>query len=267
MALNIRITKLDSLQWKTYFAHSNNYVNHNRRDPTMKAKTVLFLLFLPSLLFAIDFSDNFDSYSPGDNLDSSPYWLHPGVGANLLIADEGGNNVVETSWGSDIFASYVCLGSAVWLEGSVSTDVKFTGTEAVFGVVTRLSGSSSECYMAGIYPADLPPLGATVIAYVNASGEYTSLSTDYYFPMSADTWYNLTFEVTGANPVELKLSVNGVVNSTAQDNTHNLGMGMAGVFCGYDSAQPMFYMDNFEVDDYDTALTRVTFGGIKTLFR
>lgn len=232
----------------------------------MKTKTVLFIFFLPSLLFAIDFSDNFESYSPGDNLDSSPYWLRPGVGANLLVVDEGGNNVVETSWGHDNFATYICLGSAVWLEGSVSTDVKFTGSEAVFGVLTRLTGSSSECYMAGIYPA-IPPLGATVIAYVDASGVYTILAQDYYYPMSADTWYNLTFEITGSRPVELKLSVNGTVNSTAQDNTHNLGMGMTGVVCGYDSAQPMFYMNNFEIDDYDTALTRITFGGIKTLFR
>ncbi len=232
----------------------------------MKTKTVLFMFFLPSLLFAIDFSDNFESYSPGDNLDSSPYWLRPGVGANLLVADDGGNNVVETSWGSDSFATYVCLGSAVWFEGSISTDVKFTGSEAVFGMLTRLTGSNTECYMAGIFPA-IPPLGATVIAYVDATGEYTILAQDYYLPMSANTWYNLSFEVTGTNPVELKLSVNGSVNSTAQDNTHNLDMGMSGVVCGYDSAQPMFYMDNFEVDDYDTALARVTFGGIKRLFQ
>ena len=232
----------------------------------MKMKTILFLCFLPSILLALDFSDDFESFPPGENLDTSPYWLRPGVGANLLVQDDGGNNIVETSWGSDSFATYLCLGSAVWLEGSVSTEVKFTGSEAVFGLVTRLTGSSSECYMAGIFPA-VPPIGATVIAYVDASGDYTILSQDFFYPMNADTWYNLSFEVTGTNPVELALSVNGTLNSSAQDNTHILGMGMAGVVCGYTNAEPMFYMDNFEVDDTGTALTRVTFGGIKTLFR
>lgn len=119
--------------------------------------------------------------------------------------------------------------------------------------------------MAGIYPA-IPPLGATVIAYVDASGEYTILSQDYYYPMNANTWYDISFEVTGTGPVELKLSVNGMVNSSAQDNTHNLGMGMTGVVCGYDSGEPMFYMDNFVVDDYSYALEQVTFGGIKSIF-
>ncbi len=228
-------------------------------------KSILILGLLPAILMAADFSDDFESFSPGADLDSSPYWLRPGIGANLLIAEEGGNTIVETSWGSDSFATYVCVGSAIWLEGSVSTEVKFTGSEAVFGLLTRLNGSTSECYMAGIYPAS-PPLGATVIAYVNASGEYTILSQDYYYPMNANTWYDISFEVTGSAPVELSLSVNGTVNSTAQDNTHNLGMGMAGVVCGYDSETPMFYMDNFVVDDYNSALERVTFGGIKSLF-
>ena len=232
----------------------------------MKTNIILFLFFLTSTLYAIDFSDDFESFSPGENLDTSPYWLRPGVGANLLVQDEGGNNIVETSWGSDSFATYICLGSAVWLEGSVNTEVKFTGSESIFGLLTRLTGSNAECYMAGIVPA-IPPLGATVIAYVDPSGEYTILAQDYFYPMSANTWYNLSFEVTGTNPVELKLSVNGTVNSSTQDNTHILGMGMTGVVCGYENVEPMFYLDDFEVDDYNTALTRITFGGIKALFQ
>ncbi len=231
----------------------------------MKTSIILFLCFLPATLLAINFSDNFESFSPGENLDTSPYWLRPGIGANLLIQDDGGNNIVETSWGSDSFATYLCLGSAIWFEGSVSTDVKFTGAEAVFGLLTRLTGSNSECYMAGIFPA-IPPLGATVIAYVNPSGEYTILSQDFFYPMSENTWYNLSFEVSGSNPVQLTLSVDGTVNSSTQDNTHMLGIGMAGVVCGYDSEEPVFSMDNFVVDDTATALTRVTFGRIKTLF-
>ena len=231
----------------------------------MKLSIFLSLCFLTTALLAIDFADNFESFSPGEDLNTSPYWLRPGVGGNLLIQEDGGGNIVETSWGSDSFATYLCLGSAVWFEGSVSTDVRFTGSEAVFGLLTRLAGTSSECYMAGIFPA-VPPLGVTVIAYVNPAGEYTMLSQDYFYPMSEDTWYNLSFEVSGTNPVQLTLSVDGTVNSSAQDNTHLLGVGMAGVVCGYDNEEPVFSMDNFEVDDTATALSRVTFGRIKTLF-
>lgn len=42
---------------------------------------------------------------------------------------------------------------------------------------------------------------------------------------------------------------------------------MSGVVCGYNNAEPMFYIGNFVVDDYNTALTRVTFGGIMALFQ
>ena len=232
----------------------------------MKMNFVLALCFIPATLLAINFFDDFESFSPGEDIDSSPYWLRPGFGANLFVQDEGGNNIVETSWGADSFATYICLGSAVWRDGSVSSDVKFNGSEAVFGLLTRLTGSNSECYMAGIAPA-IPPLGATVIAYVDPTGQYTILSQDFFYPMSEDTWYDLSFEVTGINPVELSLSIDGTVNSTVTDDIFNLDMGMAGVVCGFDGTEPMFYMDNFEVIDNNMSLTSTTFAGIKAFFQ
>lgn len=229
-------------------------------------KTIMFLCVLPSILIAVDFSDNFESYSPGDDLNSSAYWLRPVPGGNLVVADDGGNNIVETEWNSDSSAVYICLGSAIWSDGAVSTDIKFTGSEAVAGLLGRVNSSTGECYMAGIFPA-YPPIGATVIAYVDENGDYTILANDYFYPLNENTWYTVSFEVTGTNPVELKLSVNGSVNSNATDNIFNLDTGLAGVVCGFESAEPMFYLNNFSVDDYNTALTRVTFGGIKALFQ
>ncbi|MCK5130808.1 MAG: hypothetical protein KAR40_01485 [Candidatus Sabulitectum sp.] len=229
-------------------------------------KTVIFLCILPTILIALNFSDNFESYSPGDDLNSSAYWLRPFPAGNLIVADDGGNNIVETEWNSDSSAVYICMGSAIWSDGAVSADIKFTGSEAVAGLLSRVNSSTGECYMAGIF-STYPPAGATVIAHVDENGKYDILANDFFYPLNENTWYTVSFEVTGTNPVELKLSVNGSVSSNVMDSIFNLDTGLAGVVCGYDDAEPMFYIDNFSVDDYNTALTRVTFGGIKALFQ
>ncbi len=230
-------------------------------------KLTILLFTVPAVLFAASFTDNFESYTPGDDLDSSAYWFTADSSGSFIIADEGGNNIAETVWNGYDFTGYVCMGSAVWSNGTIGCDVKFTGSQAMFALMARINGFSSECYIAGIYPA-VPPLGTTVIAYVDATGEYTILSQDYFYPMNENTWYDLDFEVTGTDTVSLKLFVNGSVNSTYQDTEHSLQTGISGVITGYEgSSEPVFSMDNFEVVDTGQPLTAVTFGGIKALFR
>jgi len=229
-------------------------------------KTILFLFILSSFLIAADFFDDFESYVPGDDLGDALYWLRLDPGGNLVAADDGGNGIVETVWNSYNYMAYVCLGSLIWSDGEISTDIKFTGTQSVFGLLARINVLTGECYTGGIFPV-FPPIGATVIAYVNANGDFTILSNDYFYPLYTDTWYNVSFEVTGNSPVNLKVSIDGTVNSNIQDNTHDLDIGMAGLGGSYESAAPMFHLDNFNVIDYSTALAMTTFGAIKALFR
>jgi hypothetical protein len=81
------------------------------------------------------------------------------------------------------------------------------------------------------------------------------------------SWYDLSFEVTGNNPVSLKVSVNGTVNSEFQDSTYVLGAGMSGIGGTFEDMMPVIYIDNFDVNDYSMAIATTTFGAIKALFR
>jgi hypothetical protein len=233
----------------------------------MKLTVFLFtLLTMPAVVFAASFTDDFDSYTPGSDLNSSPYWFASDSSGSFIIADEGGNNTAGTVWNGSKVAAYACTGSAVWLNGTIGCDVEFTGSQAMFALTARLSGSSYECYVGGIYAA-APPVGATILAYVDATGEYTILAQDY-FSMNENTWYTLDFEVTGSDTVDLSLAVNGSVNSACHYTEHTLSPGISGVVAGYDTgSEPVFSMDNFHVVNTSQPLARVTFGGIKALFR
>jgi len=229
-------------------------------------KAVPILMILPCTLLAADFFDNFESLSQGDNLDSSYYWLQLDPGGSRIPSDEAGDMFTEPVWNGYNYFGYVCLGSAIWSDGAVSADIKFTGSEAPLGFLARADAVTGEAYMGGIYPV-LPPIGATVIAYVDSAGGYEILTNDFLYPLSADTWYNVSFEITGSGPVNLELSVNGTVNSSFQDGTHDLGPGACGIGGVFETTAPMFYIDDFNVDDFNTAMARTTFGAIKALFQ
>lgn len=228
-------------------------------------RCILILCIIPGILIAADFFDDFESYPLGDLADTA-YWLRIDPSGNLVVTEDGGNKVVETVWNGYDHIAYVSLGSAVWTDGKISADIKFSGSELIFGFMARANTSTGECYIGGIYPI-YPPIGVTIIGYIDENGEYTILSSDYINPLNTDTWYNVSFEVTGNNPVSLKLSVNGTVNTECQDDTYDLGAGMSGIGGTYEDMMPVIYIDNFDVNDYSMAIATTTFGAIKALFR
>lgn len=225
-------------------------------------KFVLFMFLVPGFLFAADFSDDFESFNPGDDISSSSSWLNAVNEGNFIIEAEGSNNVAEASWNGYDGILYASTGN--YSDGAISADVKASGSAAVFGLFARadvLNGA----YAAGISPI-APSLGVTFIAYNPLSGDPIILDQDY-ISLVADTWYSVSFETTGLNPVTLSLSVNGTTISEFQDSAYNLDFGFNGVVCGYEAAEPMFAFDNYMVDDYSLSLERVSFGAIKALFR
>lgn len=232
----------------------------------MKTILILGVLILPAALVSANFFDNFDFYSPGDDLDNSPFWIKPDSCGNLIVSDDGGNMIVETVWNNYYSLAYFCSGSGMVSEGVIEAGMKFTGMETSCGLLARINESTGESYFGSIYSAYLV-IGVTVISYIDENGNCTTLVNDYYYPLNENTWYTVSFEVTGNDPVELSLSVNGIENSTCQDTTYNLSAGMAGLGSAYNGIIPVFCIDNFSVADYAADLTTVTFAGIKALFR
>ncbi|MEN8208415.1 MAG: hypothetical protein ABFR50_04100 [Candidatus Fermentibacteria bacterium] len=229
-------------------------------------KMILMLCIVPGILAAASFSDDFESYIPPIDLGNSVSWLHlPGTG-NLLVTEESGNNIVETVWNGYNAFAYLCLGSVTWLDGEISSDVRFNGDSLIIGLASRLDVSTGEGYLGGIYPLFIP-FGATVIAQIDSNGNYTILTSDLFFPMEEDTWYNISFQVTGTDPVNLQLSIDGTVNSSCTDYTYLIGEGLSGLGGSFESSEPVLCYDNFSVVDYASALTSGTFGEIKAIFR
>jgi len=225
-------------------------------------KFILLVFLVPVALFASDFSDDFESFNTGDDISSSANWLNAANEGNFIVEAEGSNKVAESSWNG--FDSILYASTGGYSDGSVSADVKVSGSGAVFGLFARahvLNGG----YAGGIAPI-APSLGITYIAYTPLSGEPVILQQNY-ISLVANTWYSVSFEVTGLSPVSLSVSIDRSITSEFQDNVYNLDAGFNGVVCGYESTESMFTFDNYVVDDFSTSLERVSFGSIKALFR
>jgi len=230
-------------------------------------KSFIVILVISTVLLAANFTDDFDSYTPGSNLSSSPYWFSSDSSGSLIIAEDGSNRIAQTVWNGNKFVGYVCMGAGVWADGTIGCDVKFTGSQAAFALMSRINGFSSESYIAGMF-AMIPPVGSTFIAYVDSTGGYNILAQDYFYPLNEDTWYSLNLEISGSDSVDISLSVNNSVNSHFVFTEYVLPAGLSGVAAGFDSTHvPLFSIDNFEVTDNIQSFTTTTFGGIKAIFR
>jgi len=229
-------------------------------------KTLVSLFVIPAIVFAVSFTDNFESYTPGDDLSNSGHWIRSDSSDCLVVVNDGGNNVVETVWTDKSSISYICLGSGIWSEGTAGVDFEYTGSKAILGLIARGNRTTSECYMAGVYT--LPSKAAySMILYVNSLGEHTVLKMGYISTLSENTWYSLSFEISGTDPVSLTLNLDGTPYSTCKDSTYLLVPGWSGVGVGKENAPPTLRLDNFCVDDGTTALRACTFAGIKALFQ
>ena len=226
-------------------------------------RIVFLSLFIPAILLGVDFSDDFESFSEGDNISSSGDWFWAPGGGDLLVAVEGGDKIAETEWNGNNSILYFSPGS--FSNGSVTAEVKFSGSSAGFGFMGRAD------LMAGSYFGSIvsiaPPVCSAVIAYREfISGDTFVLAQDYV-TLNEDTWYTLSFEITGTSPVQLALGVNGEVKTSCQDVVYLLDSDYTAVVISFEDSEPMFYFDDYIVDDYATSLARTTFGGIKASFR
>jgi len=229
-------------------------------------KIIFLFCLLPGILTAADFFDDFESYTPGDDLADSADWYSIDPSGDLIVTEEGSNTIVESLWNGYDDVTYACLGAADWSDGMVSADLMFRGEDVMYGLPVRMNSSTGECYMGCLY-AIYPPYGSTLIMHIDENGVQTILDSDPFHSQSPDTWYHVSFEVTGNDPVSLKFSVNGTMYSEFQDDTYKLGPGLSGLWGFSGGILEGFYADDFDVDDYSAAMASTTFGAIKALFR
>ncbi|MBN2587207.1 MAG: hypothetical protein JXR55_07930 [Candidatus Fermentibacteraceae bacterium] len=212
-----------------------------------------------------DFLDDFESYSPGEDPDISPDWSREPGGGYVLVAENGGNQVIEAFFPDSAYIGYLCDGADIWGDGSVSMDVSVTGSGTLMTVIARLQLFSGEAYVGGLI-VWFQPFTYAYIGHVSMTGEYELLYSGTGPTMTPGTWSNVRLELEGENPVTLALYLDDQPAAQVQDSTYNLGPGLSGFALIYDSAVPSVLADNFEVVLAPQAMEAMTFGALKAAF-
>ena len=229
-------------------------------------KTLLLLCLIPAMLFAADFPlEDFSSYSIGDDIDDSADWDRDDEGEYFLIEEYSGDNVLvlDNYATNGLYAGYSCDGGGVWLDGLVNMDFRFSGDDSYFALTTR--AFNDVAYIAGI-KIIAAPIAMAFTAIIDGSGSYTELSTAALSNVSANTWHSLSFEISGTDPVDLTLYLNGTEVTSHSDPTYLYPAGWAGFGAAYEYDIAYIYADNFSINDYSVAVEETTFGEIKAMF-
>lgn len=225
-------------------------------------KIVFLFIVIPAVLFGGNFSDDFESHTEGNDISAPGSWINT-AGGSFVVAVDGSNKVAETDWDGN--KNIVYLSPGPFTDGTVTADVKFSGFAAGLGLVTR--GDYVDGTYFGAIICFAPRMYSTVIAHRDGRTGKQFVLAQNPLILNEDTWYTLSFKVTGTNPVQLSVAVNGKVNSLFNDTVYLLDYGFTGVAAGFESAEPVLCFDNYMVNDYSTSLARTTFGGIKASFR
>lgn len=228
-------------------------------------KFVFVCLILVPALVTGDFLDDFESYSPGQDPDSSPDWSREPSGGYVLVTDQGGNQVVEAHFPDSSFIGYLCDGAGIWDDGSVAMDFNVTGGSTLVSVMGRMQLFSGEAYAGGLV-AWLQPFTFAYIAHVSATGDYDLLYQEGGPSMPPDTWMNIRLEMEGENPVTLSLYCDDELAGQVLDSVHALESGLSGFAMLYEEGVPEILADDFQVLVAPQAMKAMTFGALKAVF-
>ncbi len=215
---------------------------------------------------AADFSDDFESFSPGDDISSSPSWDKAPVGGDAVVIEQSGNNCVNAVFSDSSFIGYVCTAAGIWKNGSVAMDFSPSGAGSFSNVYARLNPVSSDAYAAGL-TVFMGTLTYQYIAYIKSEGNYEVLYSGMGPQISPGEWANVKLQVEGADPVTLTLYINGEQAAQAVDTNYLLQEGICGFALYYEGDEPSILMDNFEVIANPLSLAETSFGALKAMFR
>lgn len=223
------------------------------------------LAALIAALAAGDFFDDFESYSVGDDPGDSPDWSREPAGGYVLVADDGGDQVIEAHFPDSAFVGYLCDGAGFWDDGSVSIEFSVTGSGVMVNVFSRMQLMTGETYVGGLI-VWLQPFTFVYIAHVSVTGEYEILFQDGGPSMPPGTWADIRLEAAGSDPVTLTLYCKDQMAGQVEDSVHVLGSGLSGFACIYDDQVPTILADDFRVTETPQALLQGTFGAVKASF-
>jgi hypothetical protein len=213
-----------------------------------------------------DFFDDFESYALGEDPDVSYSWEREPSGGQVLVTEQGDNQVAEAFFPDSTHIAYLCSGAGFWDNGSVEIDFSPNGSGSFTNVFARMQLLSGEAYVGGV-TVFLQPFTYAYIAYINVSGEYELLYSDFGPSIFPGSWVNVDLHVEGYDPVILTLYTNGQEVASVIDSQYILGSGLSGFALFYEEEKPVVYLDNFRVTLTAQALQATTFAAVKALFR
>ncbi len=235
------------------------------------AKGILFaaLVFI-SMSFtarATTWSDDFESYTVGDDLSDYPDWTNDGLVDDFIIAENGGTKYIYGDWPR---CYYEPPGELT--DSRVSFDFLFDGSNVRACAILRYNPDSDEGYIAVCWN-DYRQFGGDdylIFGYIFESGDgfflpFFSLG-DYF---EEGVWYHLDASVWGSGEgayYEMTVDDDVGVLSSIPDSMPDFGSGFCGVTVG--SGPDFVYIDNFEVDDSPTTgIQPTSLGALKAAFR
>ncbi len=215
---------------------------------------------------AADFSDDFESFSPGDDISSSLNWDKAPVGGEAVVIEQSDNKCVNAVFSDSSFIGYVCTAAGFWADGSVAMDFSPSGTGSFANVYARLNILSGDAYAAGL-TVFMGTFTYQYIAYITSEGTYELLYSSIGPQVSSGEWANVKLQVEGTNPVTLTLYINDEQVAQVVDTDYLLQEGICGFALYYEGDEPSILMDNFEVIANPLSLAETSFGALKAIFR
>lgn len=229
----------------------------------------IFLFALFALLavsaFAIDFTDDFEGYNIGDDPADSPQWFRDDTGGYFEVIDDGGDQIIESIYDGHDSIGYGCLGAGLCGDASVSIDFKYSGYSSSIGITTRADIDDGTAYAVGLYFFN--SFTTFVGIYYTENEQETELYTGFAPITSEDTWNELEVVITGDDPVNIVVNLNGALIAEVDDGVYLLPTGLTGFGTFYTESEPVIHIDDFTVDDLNTGIKSASLGEIKTTFK
>ncbi len=222
-------------------------------------------MVLSGLVFA-NFTDDFESYAPGDDIESSTNWERNLDSGQCLVVENGTGNAAQAFFNDSTFIGYACTAAGFWADGSVGMDLSPQGVGSFSGVYARMDIMNGGSYTAGVTIV----YGSSTyayIAYANSEGGYDLLYSEAGPEITPGSSANVKLDVYGNDPVTLSLYIDGVRTAKIYDSTYLLDEGICGFVMFYNEEEPEITIDNFEVTASPQSFQSLTFGALKALFR
>lgn len=217
------------------------------------------------------FSDDFESYSDGTNLDDTANWTFFDAFGDLIVYSEGSNKYVSHT---DI-STYTFDPPGILTDSEVSFDFRFMGDWSLGSAAFRLNAAEDKGYIVTVCH-NLPGssgFGDYVrVGFVSGTTQQWQAENIFYLDDYFDdgVWYHLDAMIYGFDPVMFKFTLDNDIYESGEVIT-TLSNEIADGKCGL--ANHDFYVgdvqfDDFNVDDSpDTAIKSASLGTIKASFR